>query len=42
MMKERQRKYANIIFKSYKALCEECQKRKRPMTKGVVVRPILS
>jgi hypothetical protein len=46
MLKELQRKYANITVKSlelFKSLCEECQKkRKRPMTKGVVVRPILS
>jgi len=46
MMKELQRKYANITTKClelYKSLCEECQKRrKRPMTKGVVVHPILS
>ena len=45
MIKELQ-KYANITTKSiehFKSLCEECQKkRKRPMTKGVVVRPILS
>lgn len=46
MTKELQRKNANITVKSlelFKSLCEECQKkRKRPMTKGVVVRPILS
>ena len=46
MIKELQRKYVNITTKSlelYKSLCEECQKkRKRPMTKGVVVRPILT
>ena len=46
MIKELQKKYANITTKSielFKSLCEECQKkRKRPMTKGVVVRPILS
>ncbi|XP_070206199.1 KRAB-A domain-containing protein 2-like [Littorina saxatilis] len=46
MIKETQRKYANISTKSlelFKSLCEECQKkRKRPMTKGVVVRPIIS
>ena len=46
MIKELQKKYANITIKSielFKYLCEECQKkRKRPMTKGVVVRPILS
>ena len=38
------RKYANITTKAielYKFLCEECQK-KRPMTKGVVVKPILT
>ena len=38
--------YANITREStelYKSLCAECQKkRKRPTTKGVVVRPILS
>ncbi|KAK6181870.1 hypothetical protein SNE40_009648 [Patella caerulea] len=46
MAKEVNKKYANItrealeIFKSY---CQECQKkRKRPKTKGVVVRPILT
>ena len=46
MIKELQLKYVNITTKSlelYKSLCEECQKkRKRPMTKGVVVRPILT
>lgn len=46
MIKEIQRKYANISTKAmelYKSLCEESQKkRKRPMTKGVVVHPILS
>ena len=46
MIKELQKKYANITTKSielFKSLCEECQKkRKRPMTKGIVVRPILS
>jgi len=46
MIKELQRKYANITTKAlelFKSLCEECQKkRKRPVTKGVVVRPILS
>ena len=46
MTREIAKKYANItrdaleLFKSY---CEECQKkRKRPMTKGLVVRPILT
>ena len=38
--------YENITRESielYKSLCDECQKkRKRPTTKGVVVRPILS
>ena len=38
--------YANITRESielYKSLCTECQKkRKRPIIKGVVVRPILS
>ena len=46
MVKELQKKYANITTQSierFKSLCEECQKkRKRPVTKGVVVRPILS
>ena len=46
MIKELQRKYANISTKAvehFKSLCVECQKkRKRPMTKGVVVRPILT
>ncbi|XP_047492001.1 KRAB-A domain-containing protein 2-like [Penaeus chinensis] len=46
MIKELQRKYANITTKAlelFKSLCEECQKkRKRPMTKGVMLRPILS
>ena len=46
MLKELQKKYANIPTKAvelFKSLCLECQKkRKRPMTKGVVVRPILS
>src|ERR1700729_3980893 len=46
MLKELQKKYANITTKSvdlFKSLCEECQrKRKRPMTNGVVVRPILT
>ena len=46
MLKELGKKYTNVtrdaleLFKSY---CQECQKkRKRPMTKGVVVRPILT
>ncbi|XP_037787727.1 KRAB-A domain-containing protein 2-like [Penaeus monodon] len=46
MIKELQRKYANITTKAlefFKSLCEECQKKmKKTMTKGVVVRPILS
>ncbi|XP_037781890.1 KRAB-A domain-containing protein 2-like [Penaeus monodon] len=46
MIKELQQKYASITTKAlelFKSLCEECQKkRKRPMTKGVVVHPILS
>ncbi|KAK4307308.1 hypothetical protein Pmani_020912 [Petrolisthes manimaculis] len=46
MLKEVQKKYANVTtaaLELFKSLCEECQKkRKRPMTKGVVVRPILS
>ncbi|XP_068229392.1 KRAB-A domain-containing protein 2-like [Palaemon carinicauda] len=45
MLKELQKKYANIQTKAvelFKSLCQECQKKqKRPMTKGVVVRPIL-
>ena len=44
-MKELQVKYANILRNTvelFKSLCLECQKkRKRPMTKGVVVKPIL-
>ncbi|KAI6651100.1 KRAB-A domain-containing protein 2-like [Oopsacas minuta] len=40
MIKELQLKYINITTKS---LCEECQmERKRPITKGVVVRLIVS
>ena len=39
-------KYANILrddVELFKSMCLECQKkRKRPMTKGVVVRPILT
>lgn len=46
MTKELQVKYANIqrdTVELFKSLCQECQKkRKRPMTKGVVVKPILS
>lgn len=46
MLKELQKKYANITTKSVellKTLCKECQKKtKRPMTKGIVVRPILT
>ncbi|XP_068250938.1 KRAB-A domain-containing protein 2-like [Palaemon carinicauda] len=46
MTKELQVKYANIqrdTIELFKLLCLECQrKRKRPMTKGVVVKPILS
>ncbi|XP_037783555.1 KRAB-A domain-containing protein 2-like [Penaeus monodon] len=46
MIKELQRKYANIttkVLRLFKSLCEECQKkRKRPMAKGVVVCPIFS
>lgn len=46
MSKELQVKYANIqrdTVELFKSLCQECQKkRKRPMTKGVVVKPILS
>ena len=46
MLKHLGQKYANIttyaveLFKSYCLVCQE--KRKRPMTKGVVVKPILS
>ncbi|XP_068212648.1 KRAB-A domain-containing protein 2-like [Palaemon carinicauda] len=46
MLKELQKKYANIPTKAvelFKSLCQECQKkRKRPMMKGVVFRPILT
>ncbi|XP_068204787.1 KRAB-A domain-containing protein 2-like [Palaemon carinicauda] len=46
MTKELQVKYDNIqrdTIELFKSLCLECQKkRKRPMTKGVVVKPILS
>ena len=46
MMKELSVKYANILrddVELFKSLCQECQKkRKRPMTKGVVVKPILT
>ena len=46
MLKELNKGYANITCKAveyYKYHCEECQKkRKRPMTKGVVVNPILA
>ena len=46
MKKELSKKYANITCKAvefYKSHCVECQKkRKRPMTKGVVVNPILT
>ncbi|XP_068247997.1 KRAB-A domain-containing protein 2-like [Palaemon carinicauda] len=45
MTKELQVKYDNIqrdTIELFKSLCLECQKkRKRPMTKGVVVKPIL-
>ena len=44
MVKEINRKYANKTTKAielYKCLCEE-KKRKRPMTKGVVVKPIIT
>ena len=44
MIKETQRKYANIstsTLELFKSLRQECEKkRKRPTTKGVVVRPI--
>ncbi|XP_076049296.1 KRAB-A domain-containing protein 2-like [Oratosquilla oratoria] len=46
MVKELTKKYANITHDTisiYKSLCIECQrKRKRPTTKGTVVRPILT
>ena len=46
MLKELGKKYANVTrdaLELYKSYCQECQKkRKRPMTKGVVVRPILT
>ena len=46
MIKEMQHKYANIstsALELFDSLCQECQKqRTRPMTKGMVVRPILS
>ncbi|XP_045112503.1 KRAB-A domain-containing protein 2-like [Portunus trituberculatus] len=46
MTRELQVKYANIqrdTVELFKSLCQECQKkRKRPMTKGVVVKPILT
>lgn len=46
MTKEVNKKYANITREAlelFKSFCEECQKkRKRPRTKGVVVRPILT
>ena len=46
MVKELSKKYANITHDAisfYKSMCIECQrKRKRPTTKGTVVRPILT
>ena len=46
MVKELGKKYANVTRDSielFKSMCIDCQrKRVRPMTKGVVVRPILS
>ena len=46
MLKELRKKYANITehaLQLFKSLCEECQKKMtRSVTKGVVVRPILS
>ena len=46
MMKHLGTKYANITREAvylFKSLCSVCQQnRKRPMTKGVVVKPILS
>ena len=46
MRKELKKKYANIseeVFVLFKSFCMECElKRKRPTTKGIVVRPLLS
>ena len=46
MMKVLSVKYTNILrddVELFKSMCLECQKkRKRPMIKGVVVRPILT
>ena len=46
MVKEVNKKYANVTQESlslFKSLCVEChRKRKRPTTKGTVVRPIVS
>ena len=46
MTKETQRKYTNVStndLELFTSRCQECQKkRKRPMTKGMVVRPTLS
>ncbi|XP_064112756.1 KRAB-A domain-containing protein 2-like [Macrobrachium nipponense] len=46
MVKELSKKYANITHDAisiYKSLCIDCQRtRKRPTTKGTVVRPILT
>ncbi|XP_068200852.1 KRAB-A domain-containing protein 2-like [Palaemon carinicauda] len=46
MVKELSKKYATITYDAisiYKSLCIDCQrKRKRPTTKGTVVRPILT
>ena len=46
MLKELRKKYTNITqlaLQLFKSLCEECQKKRtRSVTKGVVVRPILS
>ena len=45
MVKEANKKYDNITLESlslYKAMCIGCyRKRKRPTTKGTVVRPIV-
>ncbi|XP_071137215.1 KRAB-A domain-containing protein 2-like [Mytilus edulis] len=46
MVKEANRKYANVSYEAlelYKELCEECQlKKRRSASKGVVAKPIIS
>ncbi|KAI6655721.1 KRAB-A domain-containing protein 2-like [Oopsacas minuta] len=46
MLKELSKKYVNMTYKAvefYQSHCEECQKKRtRPLTKGVVVNPILT